>query len=150
MHSKAYRDAFVETHIRNGIAFQIRAMRALKKWKQQDLAEKIDTKQEAICRLENPDYGRFTLETLRRLASVFDVALIVRFAPFSELINRANYLTPNDISVPDFAHDDGLTDFKGVSNVLSLFPAPSSVEANAGISLATDVNQTISKVEVYG
>jgi transcriptional regulator with XRE-family HTH domain len=121
---KKYRETFVESHIRNGVAFQIRAMRDMRGWTQKELAKRADTKQEAISRLENPDYGRFTLETLRRLASVFDVALTVRFVPFSELIDRMSSLTPRDMEIPDFAHDEGIRNFEGVSaNVQSIFPA---------------------------
>jgi hypothetical protein len=43
--------------------------------------------QNAISRLERPDYGKATLTTLRRLAAAMDVALIVRFVPFSELVD---------------------------------------------------------------
>ena len=82
---KEYRRAFVRSHIRNGIAFQIHAMREKKPWTQEQLAKQIGKQQAAISRLENPDYGRFTLKTLEELADVFDVALIVRFAPFGDL-----------------------------------------------------------------
>ena len=120
--NKAYRDAFVESHIRAGLSFQIRAMRDARGWTQKTLAERANTKQEAISRLENPDYGRFTLETLKRLASAFDVALVVRFAPFSELIDRVSSLRPSDLNVPDFVHDEALKDWKGTAaNVYSMF-----------------------------
>jgi len=85
LRDKEYRQAFVRSHIRNGIAFQIRTMRSQKPWTQEKLAEQIGKQQTAISRLENPDYGHFTLKTLEELADVFDVALIVRFAPFSDL-----------------------------------------------------------------
>jgi hypothetical protein len=43
--------------------------------------------QNAISRLESPDYGKLTLTTLRRLAMAFDVGLIVRFVPFTEMVD---------------------------------------------------------------
>jgi len=36
--------------------------------------------------MENPDYGKYSITTLLELAAAFDVALVVRFAPFSELL----------------------------------------------------------------
>lgn len=108
--NKAYRDAFVEEHIGTGLSFQIRGIRTKLKLSQKQLAARIGTKQEAISRLENPDYGQFTLETLKKLASTFDVALIVRFVPFSELIDKVTSLSPRDLVVPDFANDEGLND----------------------------------------
>jgi len=47
----------------------------------------VGMNQNAIHRLESPEYGKATLTTLKRLAAAFDVALIVRFVPFSQLIN---------------------------------------------------------------
>jgi transcriptional regulator with XRE-family HTH domain len=43
--------------------------------------------QNSVSRLENPEYGKPTLTTLKRLAAAFDVALVVRFVPFSKLVN---------------------------------------------------------------
>ena len=39
-----------------------------------------------ISRYENPDYGKYSISTLLELAAAFDVALAVRFVPFSELV----------------------------------------------------------------
>jgi transcriptional regulator with XRE-family HTH domain len=56
-------------------------------WSQQELAEKIGSTQNAIYRAENPNYGKQTLSTLKKIAAAFDVALVVRFIPFSELVD---------------------------------------------------------------
>jgi transcriptional regulator with XRE-family HTH domain len=40
--------------------------------------------QNAISRLESPKRGRPTISTLKRLAGALDVALVVRFIPFSQ------------------------------------------------------------------
>lgn len=85
---KRVRHALVDSHLRNGIAFQIRALRRdpERKWTQGDLAREAGMKPTQITRIENPSYGSHTVATLRRIASAFDVALIVRFVPFTELL----------------------------------------------------------------
>jgi transcriptional regulator with XRE-family HTH domain len=108
LRDKEYRDIFVEEEISTGLAFQIRRMREARGWSQGTLAERIETTQAGISRLENPNYGRFSLSTLKRLASAFDVALIVRFAPFSALADWVASLSAEDMEVPDFEHDPGL------------------------------------------
>lgn len=118
--SKEYREAFVDAQISTGLAFQIRAMRTLKKWSQKALALRIGTKQEAVSRLENPDYGKFSLETLRKIASAFDVALIVRFVPFSELIDKVSSLSTRDVEVPSFSDEDIQTELPFATNVVYL------------------------------
>lgn len=54
------------------------------------MAEKIGSNQNAIYRAENPNYGKQTITTLKKIAAEFDVALVVRFVPFSELIDWAS------------------------------------------------------------
>ena len=105
---KQYRDLFVEEHITTGLAFQIRAMREGRGWTQGELARRSAQNQSTISSFENPSYGRYTLQTLKRLAAAFDVALTVRFVPFSTLVDRQVHLTPEDLNVPDFDHDTRL------------------------------------------
>lgn len=56
-------------------------------WSQPELAKKLGTSQNAISRLEKPDYGKASLTTLKKLAAIYDVGLIVRFAPFGKLLD---------------------------------------------------------------
>ena len=91
-----------------GIALQLRAMRADRGWNQIEVASKSGMKQSRISELENPDYGSYSLATLRRLARIFDVSLRVRFEPVSSLVDHQTGLSPSDLAVPDFAHDERL------------------------------------------
>ena len=84
---KTERERFVESHLGKGIAYQIRAIRDKFGWSQTELAEKVGMTQNAISRLESAEYGKPTLTTLKRLAAAFDVGLIVRFVPFSEMVH---------------------------------------------------------------
>lgn len=111
---KEYRDLFVIEEINTGIPFQIRAMRQARGWSQKELAAHAGMTQEGISRLENPDYGKLTLTTLKRLASAFDVGLAVRFVPFSHLVDWAINFSPDDLAVPDYEHDAGLHTVPGI------------------------------------
>ncbi|HEY1801145.1 MAG TPA: XRE family transcriptional regulator, partial [Terriglobales bacterium] len=85
-----YRDAFISEEIDIGLPMQIRAMREKRGWKQQYVAEKMETKQPRFSLMEKPGYGNFSLNTLKRLASIFNVGLIVSFVPYSEMIEFTN------------------------------------------------------------
>ena len=102
---KEFRDAFVDEFIRNGIAFQIRALRHRENWSQKELGDKTGKPQNVISRLEDPSYGSFTIKTLLEMASAFDVALQVRFVPFSELEKSSRRLTPADLAVARFSDE---------------------------------------------
>jgi transcriptional regulator with XRE-family HTH domain len=110
---RSSRSQFVESHIKKGIAYQIRAIRDSLGWSQERLAKEVGMPQNAVSRLESPDYGRPTLTTLRRLAAAFDVGLVVRFVPFSELIDwvsgtpRINQgLNSSALEVPAFGEEE--------------------------------------------
>jgi transcriptional regulator with XRE-family HTH domain len=100
--NKEYRDSFVESMIRTGLAFQIKELRKRATWSQQQLGERAGTTQNVISRLEDPDYGRFTLNTLLRLAAAFDVALIVKFASFGELYRLSKDRSPDALAVENY------------------------------------------------
>jgi transcriptional regulator with XRE-family HTH domain len=102
---KDYREAFVASQISTGIPFQIRALRKQFNWSQKDLAEATQMLQPRICAMEQAGYGDFTLSTLKKLASAFDVGLLVRFAPFGELVNWADNFSPDTYSVPSSKED---------------------------------------------
>ncbi|MDQ3542110.1 MAG: helix-turn-helix transcriptional regulator, partial [Chloroflexota bacterium] len=61
------------------VAEQIRDLRQRREWTQAKLAQQSGKTQETISQLERDDYDRYTVQTLRRLADAFGVALIVQF-----------------------------------------------------------------------
>lgn len=103
---KAYRDSFVVSHIYNGIAFQIKAIREQKEWTQKELGDHAgNMQQERISVLENPNNSSVTINTLRKIASAFDVALMVRFVPFSDLVKWDANLSAQALQVTSFDED---------------------------------------------
>ncbi len=109
MRGQSARAKFVESHVSKGIAFQIQALRDQKQWSQQELAAHLESNQNAVYRLENPNYGKQTITTLRKVAATFDVALVVRFVPFSQLVDWVSGtprvdpgLTADTLDIPDF------------------------------------------------
>jgi transcriptional regulator with XRE-family HTH domain len=84
---KAAREQFIESNLAKSLAYNLRATRDRLEWSQERLAAEGGMNQNAISRLESPDYGKQTITTLKRLAKAMDVGLVVRFVPFSELID---------------------------------------------------------------
>jgi len=73
---------------------------------QSELASLTGMAQNAISRLESAEYGRPSITTLKRLAAAFDVALIVRFAPFRELTEWVSNLSAGSLKVPSFSEEE--------------------------------------------
>lgn len=85
---KTARDAYVRAEITTSLAHQIRAIRMQRGWTQVELAEKIGTKQGVVSRLEDPSYGRVSLNTLFDLSSAFDVGLDVKFISLVAMLDQ--------------------------------------------------------------
>ena len=108
MRNKEYRHTFVAAHLSTNIAAQIQTLREIQKpepWTQKELAEKCEMSPARISVMESPSYDKLTLTTLKRIAKGFDVALVVRFVAFSELVNWVSDLSAEKMAVPSFSSD---------------------------------------------
>jgi transcriptional regulator with XRE-family HTH domain len=85
--SKEARAKLVANNLSEEIAFQIRATRDAQGLTQADLASEAGMSQNNFSRLESPEYGKHSLSSLKRVAEALDVALVVRFVPFSQYID---------------------------------------------------------------
>src|SRR5436190_22744215 len=63
------------------VALQIAALREQAGLSQKDLARKLRTSQQQICRLESPEYEGHSLRMLRRLAKVLNARVPVMLEP---------------------------------------------------------------------
>lgn len=103
LRDKEHRDAFVEAEYEIGLAAQIRMMRMQRGWTLPELADRAGLRVSVLARLENPNLrGGYRLPVLARLAAAFDVALAVRFEPFTAAIRRAASLSHDEMAVPSF------------------------------------------------
>lgn len=96
---KDYRDLYMDQTVRSWLARQVRVLREDRGWSQQDLAEATGLKQSAVSRLEDPDYGRYTLSTLLKLRSAFDVGLEVKFVEYGAAIAHSRDVSRSALKV---------------------------------------------------
>ncbi len=146
LRSKKHRDAFVSAYVDKTIPFQIRALRLAEErnWTQEELASRAGMKQERISVCENPNYGRFSLQTLKQIAAAFDVALMVRFAPFSELVEWESNLSPESLEVKNFDKEEYFKERKESEVSLSFLEEKYSRKATDQPRTTSDVLRHIS------
>lgn len=103
--AKAYREAFVRSHVISNIAAQLFTLREREKKTQKQLADECGMAQTRISVIENGASDNLTLNTLTRIAAAFDVALIVRFVAFSEVAQWVANVTEDKLAPPEFGND---------------------------------------------
>jgi transcriptional regulator with XRE-family HTH domain len=102
MARKAWRDSYVSAHVSNTVSSQITKLRMANGWTQTELAKHAGMKQSRISALEDPNLENVEVVTLERIASAFDVALTVRFIPYSELAQWAATLSDDKLLVATY------------------------------------------------
>jgi transcriptional regulator with XRE-family HTH domain len=102
LQDKDYRDAYVQSQIRTVLPFQLRSLRASKGLSQEIVAARASMAQPRISDLEKPTGRMPNLDTLCRIAAAYDVALEVRFVPFSELMRNSEGFSPDSFTIPTF------------------------------------------------
>ena len=95
---RKYRERFISGEIKRVIPFQLRALRASRKWTQAQLGTEASMPQTVISRIENGNAASLSIKTLLKLASAFDVALVVRFEPIDTVIKFVDTMSPESIS----------------------------------------------------
>lgn len=100
---KEYREAYLEASVEQGIAWQIRINRQKRGITQEDLAKALGITLPMLQELEDPEIGGYSLETLVKVAKVFDCALSVKLIPYSELAEDSHDLSEDAQYAPPYS-----------------------------------------------
>lgn len=149
-----FRHAFVAANVKRGIASQLRALRGAERMNQTQFGELIGKPQSVVCRLENPHYGKVTVQTLIEIANDLDVGLIVKFVTHDRVIKEVNQLSQEELAPLSYdkfkseqakkeleatpmMHDAGGTEFKGNINHawMTAIPLPKRGPSTANLEL---------------
>ena len=117
--NREYRDSYVGEGVKTWVARQIRSLREQRDLSQGELGELCGKPQSAISRLEDPDYGQMSLQTLLELASAFDVALSVKFVDYPTFLRETKDLSTSNMMVSSF---DESSFAIGDANSIIVFP----------------------------
>ncbi|MBI2815838.1 MAG: helix-turn-helix transcriptional regulator [Acidobacteria bacterium] len=143
-----YRYAYAEDFLNTSIATQIRVLREQRNnMTQQDLAEKIGTKQAGISRLENVNYSAWKTETLRKLARALGMRLRITFETFGTLLDEAEHFSRTSLQRPDFEHDPAFAQEAEQNTRLIAVGLPYSDEWTADAILSDHGSNVVSTSE---
>ncbi len=103
---KEFRDVFVQDQARTRIALLVRALREARNLSQAQFGELMGKPQSVVSRMEDPDYGKLSLQSLFDAAAALDLPLWVDFPEWDNWL-RAIRDVPGDLTArPPFDEAD--------------------------------------------
>lgn len=107
---KEFRDGYIEAAIEQGPAWQIRINRKKRGWSQEKLADKAGISVARLDMLEDESsildtHYSYYMDDLVNIAKAFDCALMVKFVPFSQLVEDGEHLSMDDQYAPSFIEE---------------------------------------------
>lgn len=100
------RAAYIRAKLAVLVPSQIKALRLKSGMaRQADLAREAEMHQSRISMFETPGAANMTIETLSRLAATFKTGLIIKFVPFSEMLEWENEFSQDSFDVLKIEHD---------------------------------------------
>lgn len=96
-----YRVAYLDSHVKGGVAYQIQALREKLGLNQTDFGVLVGMPQTVISRLENAEGGGVNINTLLKIANGLKIGLAVKFCDFSAIL--AEDVSPAGLSVETIA-----------------------------------------------
>jgi primosomal protein N'' len=101
---KDFRDEFVADQVRARIALMVRALReqADRKWSQATLGKKAGKPQNVISRIEDPNYGQLSLQTLLEITAAFDLPLLIDIPEWDDWLRRIKVISKEALARTSF------------------------------------------------
>lgn len=122
-----YRHIYCSDFLDDSVATQIRVLRESRGLSQAQLGALIGTTQGGISSHEDPDKARWSISTLRKIAKALDVALVVKFESFGNILDDIVSFSRESLAKPSFEDDPAFRQTEPapiIAVTLAVYPRP--------------------------
>src|ERR1039457_1831882 len=109
LRDEAYRRQYGTSTLIQNVSAQVQALRRQRGLTQEELAEKVKTKQPRISSVETPPDGdrppNWEVDTLDRIAQALGTRLKITFETYGSLVEELNAVTSDSLRRPEAAND---------------------------------------------
>ena len=105
LRSRKYRNSYIATFTKHHLARQMRAFRGERS--QSEFGSLVGRKRTQVSRLEDPAYGKWTLQTLLEMANQLDVAVFVRFVDHSTFLRLSDAMDREALVPSSYSQNQG-------------------------------------------
>lgn len=139
------RNGFVADHVRTRLALLIRNLREQNEWSQAELGRRLGKPQSVISRLEDPDYGRLSLQTLFEVAAVFGLPLYIDMPNWDEWFRLMDDMSSRNLNRRRF----NVNYLSALANPSQLAAAPTPADPDGMQTAAVSISQQRSSGAVF-
>jgi transcriptional regulator with XRE-family HTH domain len=123
---KEYRDTYAADQLRLRLAMMIRTLRDQRGLTQADLGKIIDKPQSVISRIEDPDYGKVSLQTILDVAAGFDLPVYIDMPEWDDWFRLMQDFSESGLKRDGFDPDQ----LRAIENIKPKPNSPSPLRAN--------------------
>ena len=103
--SEEYRQSYADSLGREYLATQFQVIRTQRGLTQEALGKLIESSQPRVSKYEDPDYGRWRIETVRRIAAKLGCWVKISLESYGTLLHEAEHFNAASLMRPSFADD---------------------------------------------
>jgi transcriptional regulator with XRE-family HTH domain len=120
-----FRNEFVADHVRTRLALLIRTLREQRGWSQAELGRRMGKPQSVVSRIEDPDYGKLSTQTLFEVAAALGLPVYIDLPNWDEWFRLMEDMSSRNLQRREF----------NVEQLIGLSHQPASAEVAAALAI---------------